>query len=56
VAVLAAASRGLFAALLLALSLSPALAVFGGKAVRAGDTVAASRATILYRDGCGGHL
>jgi secreted trypsin-like serine protease len=56
VAVLAAASRALFAVLLLALNLTPVLAVFGGKAVRAGDPLAASTAAILYRDGTGAHL
>ena len=55
-AVLARLPRLLLALSLLALSLSPALAVFGGKIAGGGDSVAKAVAAILYQDDTGAHL
>ena len=40
----------------MALCLSPALAVFGGKTIGSGDSLAKSVVAILYHDETGGHL
>jgi len=57
VAVLAGLRRLISAViLLLALGITPSLAVFGGKTVRDTDPLAKSAAAILYRDDTGAHL